>query len=583
MMLFGGERDGQTLNEMWRFHFGEATSSFTGLPFKLTGFFFSATEFWERLSIASTEAKPMPRSQTTAFIFSQFTTRGAVHYMGLPEQEYFGSQPAVADQKKLTSVQPNTLKSFASNGDSSAVDNDDIYEEIDDYKVEVKGTKFTFSAPETCLDDRPQRSNFQRLDSGQKTAKKFALSRLSQLSCRYSMFSNESTESLNTMGPNSTSVSNCYDDDEEDVTEEISPSASSIRLKKSHSSSFSIQKDVSKKNSPPSSGISRDPVSVPNLASLILNNRKDIPEVADSIELLDFTEQVPESVKDSPQEGSKTFITEAIIETVNKSDSSYTFQSYDCSSRSASTEASKSNKAATKLVDLESSAMSDDYSSLSGYESIESNYEVALSKKVEDMKAKFNEGKLTTSFANPHYLCPEVQTIVESKNNGMISKYGEKLNQESLALNSPAESLISDYHDFQARLNRDFVEPKPKKFSLRPRSAHFQPTILESLSSNHYYQSVDNEENEDLIPKSEKVEVPLRKKAMTPQLGRKSSAGQRPLSTGSPKVQRRALPQQPSEKQLKLFMYIVGGREVGQVTVFRRPVSMWRLDLTKTF
>jgi hypothetical protein len=30
-------------------------------------------------------------------------------------------------------------------------------------------------------------------------------------------------------------------------------------------------------------------------------------------------------------------------------------------------------------------------------------------------------------------------------------------------------------------------------------------------------------------------------------------------------------------------MYIVGGREVGQVTVFKRPISMWRLDLTRTF
>ena len=39
-----------------------------------------------------------------------------------------------------------------------------------------------------------------------------------------------------------------------------------------------------------------------------------------------------------------------------------------------------------------------------------------------------------------------------------------------------------------------------------------------------------------------------------------------------------------SEKQqLTLLMYIVGGREVGQVTVFKRPISLWRLDLTKTF
>ena len=33
--------------------------------------------------------------------------------------------------------------------------------------------------------------------------------------------------------------------------------------------------------------------------------------------------------------------------------------------------------------------------------------------------------------------------------------------------------------------------------------------------------------------------------------------------------------------QLMLLMYIVGGREVGQVTVFKRPISIWKLDLTK--
>ena len=35
----------------------------------------------------------MPRAQTTAFILSQFKTRGAVHYLGLSEQNYCGSQP----------------------------------------------------------------------------------------------------------------------------------------------------------------------------------------------------------------------------------------------------------------------------------------------------------------------------------------------------------------------------------------------------------------------------------------------------------------------------------------------------------
>ena len=41
--------------------------------------------------------------------------------------------------------------------------------------------------------------------------------------------------------------------------------------------------------------------------------------------------------------------------------------------------------------------------------------------------------------------------------------------------------------------------------------------------------------------------------------------------------------QTTNRNQLKLLMYIVGGREIGQATLFKRPISMWKLDLTKTF
>ena len=36
------------------------------------------------------------------------------------------------------------------------------------------------------------------------------------------------------------------------------------------------------------------------------------------------------------------------------------------------------------------------------------------------------------------------------------------------------------------------------------------------------------------------------------------------------------------KNQLSLMMYVIGGR-VGQVTVFNGPISLWKLDLTKTF
>ena len=40
--------------------------------------------------------------------------------------------------------------------------------------------------------------------------------------------------------------------------------------------------------------------------------------------------------------------------------------------------------------------------------------------------------------------------------------------------------------------------------------------------------------------------------------------------------------EQGRKNQLSLLMYVIGGR-VGQVTVFNGPISLWKLDLTKTF
>ena len=126
----------------------------------------------------------MPRAQTTAFIFSQFTTRGAVHYMGLPEQDYFGSQPQPSGKKVKVnqsaedktrssmfgnsssnlnnSILPSSLKmsKYDIKGKQRCAIEEDIYEEIDDYKVEFKDpnktekcnkkSTFSFEPPDNC-------------------------------------------------------------------------------------------------------------------------------------------------------------------------------------------------------------------------------------------------------------------------------------------------------------------------------------------------------------------------------------------------------------------------------------------------
>ena len=626
------------------------------------------------------------------------------------------------------------------------------------------------------------------------------------------MFSNESTESLNTMGSSATATATNSNtmvtiSSNGDVASNDSNSTPQ-KMKKSASSSFTISscnKTASPlQKSPPSDdnfentvgGMTRDPRSVPNLGNCSLQSNNDdssptgeYPPSAyyDSIELLNFADanEVPSSSTPSSDESPPTdsdqqppsisITTTAIIENnqqVNtitgseirnnemkqllptRSDSAYTFQSYDCSSRSStlsSTAANVNDTSSTlkqktlsrpmkvingkytsskascqnsssggglngsqvKLIDLEDEEEEDeesgypanyfnstddlnDFSSLSGYESIEGgiNYENLIASPNVGVNSKLpsslppastneiqpsmhhpttttsprnhlclsiNDSRSTNgresrlSFANPHYMNPDVKSILEkrsggigggatSKANQLSNVFGEriagKLKRDDLshenfaqALNSPADSLVSDYHDFQARLNHDLVELKDHRRPI--------PSRTMDNTSSHYYQAVEEEEMKDVeyIDDGEPGElVQLRTKpsktihtpSMTPQPGRKFQVNggrpNRPLSTGSISsaktfdsvfatnlsnssanaTSKRCLPDQPgngksqrnggnlpkrygndgqptNRNQLKLLMFIVGGREIGQVTVFKRPISMWKLDLTKTF
>ena len=135
----------------------------------------------------------------------------------------------------------------------------------------------------------------------------------------------------------------------------------------------------------------------------------------------------------------------------------------------------KGTSDAIKLIDLEEEDgasttayfSSDEFSSLSGYESIEAG--------INNLNGIFNQNRFSgfskpddplsdkqtnkMSFANPHYLCPEVRQIVE-KRKGVTNVFGENMlavapaskeNADSShqhfaqALNSPADSLFSDY------------------------------------------------------------------------------------------------------------------------------------------
>lgn len=403
----------------------------------------------------------------------------------------------------------------------------------------------------------------------------FNLSRLSQY-CSYSMFSNESTESLNTA---SSTASPC-----------------SVRLAKSHSSHTNLEninldqitlgEDVNETGRLP-----KDIVSVPNFAAEIkksssieeckLQDQKFLEKVSHQLEK-DKIEDIVKEEKSSPEDEDSVQL--------RSSDSAFTFQSYDCSSRSStlsttspSTNMSKSfsiNKGFTlgelKLVDLEEEEKAAQFYASQEFQSSISGYESNADDSAEDAKSRM-------SFANPNYLSPEVQSQMEKKQEIRSNVLLRDDSHQSFAqaLNSPADSLFSDYHEFHSRLNQDFVEldslgnhkctnnlGQGKTVNKRPLSSYESTTTESSIST-----------------------VPIRKhtRPLSVEIGRDNKVAPEmdanPVRNPTSSVVKKLPSQSQSQqgRQLVLMMYIVGGREVGQVTVFRRPISIWKLDLTKTF
>lgn len=416
--------------------------------------------------------------------------------------------------------------------------------------------------------------------------------------CSYSMFSNDSSESIDTTAT---------------AEESSTDSLCSVRRMGQRSTSSqellnldeAVPQQKQQQPAMPPAITKISPASVPNFRSLLLRSGS-LEGKSSPLE-----PQTPVSSIYPPHDAFQIIAVAsaaaaAVSPAVPRSDSACTFQSYDLSCRSscatssnggtrANMAASASLAANPKLVDLleEEAATardmysSDDFSSsLSGYESIEAEDESG------------SGGDTLKSFANPHYLGPDVQSV--------MYKVGRSPNQPpppphlmtrdeshqsfAAALNSPADSLFSDYQDFHAKLNKDFVELTESggvgngtSRRARPKSVFVESTLQ--------IQRLQQQQQHSTPPT-----LPATAMAAAAAAVRKT----RPVSAEYGSNNRVAPSQTASStktsctdgssgggcndnNELLLLLFLIGGREVGQVTVFKRPISIWRLDLTKTF
>ena len=163
--------------------------------------------------------------------------------------------------------------------------------------------------------------------------------------------------------------------------------------------------------------------------------------------------------------------------------------------------------------------------SSSGYESIEANINCISNKKPN-----------LTSFSNPNYLCPDAKTVVEKQKN----KFGETIvppicqlsRDEShqnfaAALNSPAESLISDYQVKEPKIF--FCQNLCKSGGLKNPTL-MKPTFFQDFHARLNHDLVEMNPTQSLLSsKATVMKITTFSNAVTPVLPRRKP---RPLSTG---------------------------------------------------
>ena len=135
---------------------------------------------------------------------------------------------------------------------------------------------------------------------------------------------------------------------------------------------------------------------------------------------------------------------------------------------------------------------------------------------------------------------------------------------------------FSQFQDFHARLNHDLVEMNPSQSLLCQKPA----VRITSFNCSQV----------KLRPKTTPV-LPRRRpvssgnvEQMSSKLLENSKNHASDDESSSSGILAKSVKNSEGEgkNHLTLFMYVIGGR-VGQVTVFNGPISLWKLDLTKTF
>ncbi|XP_049859613.1 uncharacterized protein LOC126354200 isoform X2 [Schistocerca gregaria] len=595
MLLFGGERDGHPTSDLWRFHFG--------------------TETWERLTVLS-GPKPQPRAESVALAVSDLLL--------LPPSDGHHNHTQHTTQQQQAAPVTAATAAMVHHQRGGSVDRSVRHNRVapsEARKYAFRPTTVSYAAADTSAGGA---GSFLREIS---KLSQINLSRLSHHKCSYSVLSHEdSTESLllssasssatddrrtamvksqsaNVIARKSEPASNGYSDspEKDDCQDTAMETICGDYLTTDYDEGRSCITSSWGNGGNGGYSMTRDPVSVPNFGALTAIPTPALTPV--EVTKLVFIDPEDEFDADcvSPKEPA-TIVkhVKPVPPTVatptgdfprlhrqfqpQTPDTSATPTAVDGATRfggvcgpipkSASVRFNTGPNGGTTDDDTGALLSTSDYASLetvnrSSYsvytnrpspaeghhpccpqqgDSPPSEYPRPASAKTGKAKTPVHDGPF--GFCNPNYLGPDIQTILAQRKSWHDGTGNGSGTSYARLLNSPHDSLLEEASTSPCCPAATATATATATTTSAASSSGFEALEMRSLSP------------PPALAATEK------RRLQAPRASSASRAQQQTSGFCTP------------EPHVPLSVFVLGGKEQGQVTVFKRPMSVWRLHLT---
>ncbi|XP_066156596.1 uncharacterized protein [Euwallacea fornicatus] len=526
MVIFGGERNGQCCNDLWKFNFDSLT--------------------WEKLTFPG--LTPQPRSESRSFVVSELILKGS-------NKTSLEARTRRIRRTCNSADRGNRHSSYLPNNRIAPYENTYIFEPTEVNYNDGSNLAQQYAEP----NKNPKGSLLQEISK----LSQINLSRIHP-KCSYSMLSKgKATDSTESLIRQNTSPQKEMETGLTNLTDANLSTPSRGTMVKSKSA-YVIKKkylDISPSSEEEVKELStirkkrvgfdstvkkipRDPISVPNFSALTLPTPVLTPvEASKLVYLTDEETDIDSKLNSQEPEIKEEINDDFILEYENlqplKRGDSYT-----------SHLAYADNPLYQEAVGEKSQ---ENVSSTSDYCSIEtvnrlssaSSYSMKTNTPQEEILNKNNMKEDSFGFCNPNYMRPSMKSMLTAEEKTVVNKMLSNTHQAS---NPPKENegetmeLIS----FNGSLNKNTkVVYRQSCRSIRPWNLPLNKNIKFKASGQI----------------------------------RAHSAGRAERNKQQLENKRKEMEVECVDAFVPFYIYIVGGKEQGQVTVFQRPISIWRLKL----